>query len=207
MIKLQHSGFKFYPTSDGNEYVTPEKVDSEIIKFVEERGKVSIGIIPQILNLSLELIESRINLVCQKSTIIRNNTILVSAACLKGIVQSIKQRLEIEGVVNLDEVGLENEFNMNFVKKIVADNIEELDAEIASNQLITKEYRRMKKKRILGFLLAFSRPVSIENLLKMSGIEEANPEELVQELIKEGKLRGKCQNSYFIPDKFSENQK
>ena len=106
MIKLQHLGLKFYPTNDGNEYVIPEKVDSEIIKFVEERGKVNIGIIPQILNLSLELIESRINLVCQKSTIIRNNNILISSNCLKGIIQSLKQRLQIEGVINLDEIGL-----------------------------------------------------------------------------------------------------
>ena len=108
MIKLQQKGFKFYPTSDGNEYVTPDELDSEIINFIEERGKVTISIIPQILNLSLDLIESRINLVCQKSTIIRNNNILISSNHLKGVVQSIKQKLEIEGVVNLDEISIEN---------------------------------------------------------------------------------------------------
>ena len=79
-----------------------------IINFIEERGKVTISIIPQILNLSLDLIESRINLVCQKSTIIRNNNILISSNHLKGVVQSIKQKLEIEGVANLDEIGIEN---------------------------------------------------------------------------------------------------
>ena len=50
---------------------------------------------------------------------------------------------------------------MAFVKKIISDNIEELDAEVNGNQLVTKQYRRMKKKRTLGFLLGLSRPINI----------------------------------------------
>jgi hypothetical protein len=31
MIKLQQEGLKFYATTDGNEYVTPNRLDDEII--------------------------------------------------------------------------------------------------------------------------------------------------------------------------------
>lgn len=35
MIKLYQEGFKFYATTDGNEYITPHKLDNEIIQFVQ----------------------------------------------------------------------------------------------------------------------------------------------------------------------------
>lgn len=50
---------------------------------------------------------------------------------------------------------------MAFLMKIIEENLNELDAEVNQNQLVTKEYTRMKKKRILGFLLAMNRPVNI----------------------------------------------
>jgi DNA-binding transcriptional regulator GbsR (MarR family) len=65
----------------------------------------------------------------------------------------------------------------------------------------------MKKKRVLGFLLAVSKPMSVEVLGKVLQMGEMNPEMQIQELIEEGKLKGSCKNSYYIPDKFSRNQK
>ena len=96
---------------------------------------------------------------------------------------------------------------MAFVQKIASDHIEDLDAEIMGNQLITMEYRRMKKRRILGFLLALNRPINVETFLKATGVEEGNPDKMIEQLIKEGKLKGKYQNSYYIPEKFAANQK
>lgn len=34
MVKLYHAGFAFYPTTDGNEYLTPDHLDKEIIGLV-----------------------------------------------------------------------------------------------------------------------------------------------------------------------------
>jgi hypothetical protein len=63
MVKLYHEGFAFYPTTDGNEYVTPDQLDKEMISFVKERGKVNTGklscnsgILPQILNIGIDTI-------------------------------------------------------------------------------------------------------------------------------------------------------
>ena len=64
---------------------------------------------------------------------------------------------------------------MAFLNKVVTDNIEYLDAEVNGTQLVTKEYRRMKKRRLLGFLLGLSRPINIETLLKVTELNEANP--------------------------------
>lgn len=102
MIKLHQEGFKFYATTDGNEYITPTKLDNEIIQFVQERGRTKIGILPQILNLNQDLIESRLNNICQKSTHIRNNDNLLSRDYLRNFIHTLKQRLEIDGVVELD---------------------------------------------------------------------------------------------------------
>ena len=64
---------------------------------------------------------------------------------------------------------------MAFLNKVVTDNIEYLDAEVNGTQLVTKEYRRMKKRRLLGFLLGLSRPINIETLLKVTELNETNP--------------------------------
>jgi hypothetical protein len=96
---------------------------------------------------------------------------------------------------------------MPFLMAIINHNIRELDAEVVGKQLSTMEYRRMKKRRILGFLLAVDTPLSIEELLKVSNLADANPVAHIEELISEGKLKGKCQSSYYIPDKFRTNQK
>lgn len=44
MVKLYHEGFSFYPTTDGNEYLTPEQLDKEIANLVRERGKINLSI-------------------------------------------------------------------------------------------------------------------------------------------------------------------
>jgi chromosome segregation and condensation protein ScpB len=57
----------------------------------------------------------------------------------------------------------------------------------------------MKKKRILGFLLAINKPINIESLSKILHIDDYNPEIQIQELIEEGRLKGICKNSHYIP--------
>lgn len=60
---------------------------------------------------------------------------------------------------------------------------------------------------MLGFLSALSSPLSLDAFVKSSGIENRNIEETVLELITEGRLKGKCQSSYYIPERFTSNQK
>lgn len=105
---------------------------------MQERGRTKIGILPQLLNLNQDLIESRINQVCQKSTHIRNNDNLLSRDYIKNFIHSLRQKLEIDGIVELDQIALTQEFNMAFLMKIVNENLGELDAEIVGNQLVTK---------------------------------------------------------------------
>lgn len=109
-----------------------------MIRFVQERGRTKIGILPQIFNLSHDLIESRANPICNATSHVRNGDNLFSADYLKTVILSIKQKLEIEGIVDIDGVALAQELNMQFLMKLVQDNIVELDAEIIGTQLITK---------------------------------------------------------------------
>jgi hypothetical protein len=50
---------------------------------------------------------------------------------------------------------------MPFLMKIINENLLVLDAQIQGGQLSTQEFKRMKKRRILGFLLAISKPINI----------------------------------------------
>jgi hypothetical protein len=55
-----------------------------------------------LLNLNQDLIEGRLNKICQKSCHIRNNDNLLSQEYLRNFVQSIKQKLELDGSVGID---------------------------------------------------------------------------------------------------------
>lgn len=56
-------------------------------------------------------------------------------------------------------------------------------------------------------MLSLNNPISIDAFLKITGIENRNIEDIISELIGEGKLKGKYQNSYYVPDRFTNNQK
>jgi hypothetical protein len=114
---------------------------------------------------------------------LRNNDNLVSKGYIANFIHSLKQKLEIEGTVALDEVAVAQEFSMPFLMAIINQNIVQLDAEIVGKQLATMEYRRMKKRRVLGFLLAVSTPLNIEEFLKVSKISDSNPVKDIEELI------------------------
>lgn len=43
MVKLYHEGFAFFPTTDGNEYLTPQQLDSEIETLIKERGRINLS--------------------------------------------------------------------------------------------------------------------------------------------------------------------
>lgn len=43
MVKLYHEGFAFFPTTDGNEYLTPQQLDLEIETLIRERGRINLS--------------------------------------------------------------------------------------------------------------------------------------------------------------------
>jgi hypothetical protein len=65
----------------------------------------------------------------------------------------------------------------------------------------------LKKAKTLGFLSAINNPLQIDVLYKAIGSEAKTGESLVFELIEEGRLKGKFMNGYYVPDRFTANQK
>ena len=87
---------------------------------MKERSKIQIGILPQILNINLDAIETRITYILTKdSSIIRHNNYLLSRQEINSVVASTKRRLEIEGKIDLEDIALSNEFNIVFTRKII----------------------------------------------------------------------------------------
>lgn len=53
------------------------------------------------------------------------------------------------------------------MEKIIQDHAYEFDADIKDHKMITREYLRMKKMKILGFLLAVTRPIEVSTVGKL----------------------------------------
>ena len=96
---------------------------------------------------------------------------------------------------------------LEFILKIIAANLHKINAELSGNQLITKQYTLLKKAKILGFLSAINNPLQIDVLYKAIASEAKSAENLVLQLIEEGRLKGKFMNGYYVPDRFTANQK
>ncbi len=96
---------------------------------------------------------------------------------------------------------------LDFILKIIPANLHKINAELSGNQLITKQYTLLKKAKTLGFLSAINNPLQIDVLYKAIGSEAKTAESLVFELIEEGRLKGKFMNGYYVPDRFTANQK
>jgi hypothetical protein len=139
--------------------------------------------IPQILNIGLDTIESRVNAVMQRHQITRHTNNLISHRYFDNLIANLRQRLELEGKVELEQVAIEHELNIKFIDKLVNEHIGTLQAELVGNQLITTDYTRLKKSKILGFLSALTNPINIDTFLKATGIENRNIEDILNELI------------------------
>jgi len=119
MIKLYHEGFAFIPTTDGNEYVTPLKLDEEVGSLVRERGKISLNIIPQLLNIGPDMIEARLNQIMHRWAVTRQGGNLFSQKYFETVITGLAQRLEEEGRIELENIAAEHEFKMEFTERLV----------------------------------------------------------------------------------------
>lgn len=101
MLKLQQQGLQFYATTDGNEFVVPEHLDEEVREIVRRRGRVNLDILPQLLNLGLDTIESRLTTITSRSGLILHRRNLFSESYMRLLISNLRQKIRLEGRVEL----------------------------------------------------------------------------------------------------------
>lgn len=164
----------FYQTTDGNEYVTQQCLDEQIHETVVERGRVEVSQLPGLIGLSVEVIESRLSIVANKHNLTRIDNQLLSAAYLTSLVQLIREKLEVRGSLNMEDVARELGLSIGYTRKFVMERIAEIGADLLNEQLVTREYNQRRKAKLAGCLNGTTRPVLLSQLLKTYSIDDRN---------------------------------
>ena len=69
------------------------------------------------------------------------------------------------------------------MNKLLGENIDELQAEIAKGQLITRQYTELRKAKVLGFMLAMNSPITLQVIQKAVGVEAEECESTLRALL------------------------
>ena len=89
-------------------------MDEEVGCLVKERGKISLNIIPQLLNIGPDILEARLNEIMNKWAVTRQGGNLFSQRYFDTVITGLAQRLEEEGKIELESIATEHEFKMEF---------------------------------------------------------------------------------------------
>lgn len=200
-------GLVFYQTTDGSEYVTQQSLDEQLRDIVKERGRVEVSQLPTLTGLSADVIESRLSIVTHKHGLVRVDTQLFSPNYLDSLVQLVREKLEVRGSLNMEDVAREFGFPISYTRKFVSERIAEIGADLLNEQLVTKQYNQRRKAKLAGCLNGTTRPTLLSQLLKTYSVDDRNASELVDQLIQERRVNGRISQGSYIPQQFESKQK
>ncbi len=85
-----------------------------------ERGRVEVGQLPALIGLSPDVIESRLSIVTNKNGLVRVDNQLLSQSYLNSLVQLIREKLEVRGSLNMEDISREFGFPIAYARKFVS---------------------------------------------------------------------------------------
>ena len=205
---LKTTNFRLIFTQDGQEYLTPEKLDIEIKDFIKLKARVSVIDLPHLINVGYEKIEPRLDMVCSKfEDIYRLDDYLFTGEYIDSICEEINEDLQQKMHVPLTDISSKFSFPLEYVKNMLerkAGTI--IQGVISGEKLTTVSYIQTMQSKLKGILRASIRPIALSTLIKDYDIEEVEINERIDELIKNEELDGKVQSGMFIPNRFIKNQ-
>ena len=158
-------------SSDGQEYMTPEHLDDQIQDLINQRGRIYLIDIPQILSVSLDVIESRMPKLLKKNkqSLIKLENEIITATFLNQICEEINEDLQQRSQINLAELTLKYNFTMNFLKEQLVSRIESNIIEgniVGGERLCTLTYQELTRSRFRGILRGATKPLGLSGLAK-----------------------------------------
>lgn len=205
---LKTTEFRLIFTLDGQEYLTPEYLDTQIYEIIQMKNRVSVVDIPQLLNVGYEKIEPRLDSVCCKfSEIYRLDDFLFTGFYIDSICEEINEELQQHMHIPLIDLSSKYTFPIDYIKSIVEKKVGSIiQGVISGDKLTTLSYIQTMQSKLKGVLRASIRPVALSSLIKDYDIEEIELTEKIEELIKKEEIEGKVQGGMFIPSRFIKNQ-
>ncbi len=205
---IKNYEFKLIYTQDGREYLTPEHLERQIKDVVIEHGRINIVELPKILNVGIERIEPRVDVMCKKGAeVINMNGQLLTHLYLDDIAEEINEELQQRHKVPISDISLKFNIAHEFLIRALTQRLDTvIQGQIQGNFLVTKSYQNVIKSQLRGVLRGSVKPLAVSQIKKLYGIDEAMINTVIEELIASQEISGSLRQGAFISNRFLENQ-
>ena len=200
--KIKSRGhIKFHHTISGKEYVVDNKINFEILSEVKKNKKISTIDLSQKLELPLNLIENKVNdLLKTNKNITYVDGKLMTNEYLQKITKDIIHIIELNGSASIAELSNRFELSIGFMNKFLKDqiNLNNIkNTKLYPTRIITDYYIELETKKIRPALISCVTPINIKNIINKYNIDEMLIEDIINNLINKGELKGKFENDEF----------
>ena len=200
--KIKSRGYiKFHHTISGKEYVVDNKINFEILSEVKKNKKISTIDLSQKLELPLNLIENKVNeLLKTNKNITYVDGKLMTNEYLQKITKDIIHIIELNGSASIAELSNRFELSIGFMNKFLKEqiNLNNIkNTKLYPTRIITDYYIELETKKIRPALISCVTPINIKNIINKYNIDEMLIEDIINNLINKGELKGKFENDEF----------
>jgi len=205
---IKNYDFKLIYTQDGREYLTPEHLERQIKDVVIEHGRINIVELPKILNVGIERIEPRVDVMCKKGAeVINMNGQLLTNLYLDDIGEEINEELQQRHKVPISDISLKFNIPHEFLMRALTQRLDSIiQGQIQGNYLITKSYQNVIRSQLRGVLRGSIKPLAVSQIKKLYGIDESTINSVIEGLIASQEIQGTMRQGAFISARFLENQ-
>ena len=205
---IKNYDFKLIYTQDGREYLTPEHLERQIKDVVIEHGRINIVELPKVLNVGIERIEPRVDVMCKKGAeVINMNGQLLTNLYLDDIGEEINEELQQRHKVPISDISLKFNIPHEFLMRALTQRLDSvIQGQIQGNFLITKSYQNVIKSQLRGVLRGSIKPLAVSQIKKLYGIDESTINAVIEDLIANQEISGSLRQGAFISARFLENQ-
>ena len=202
-VKLLH-------TITGKEYVVDGKVNFEILEQIKKHKRISTAELSKILELPINIIEKKTEEVLQKNKNLTSvDGKIMTNEYLNKITNEIISIIETNGSASIADLSNKFELSIDFMKKLLKEKVSDSsikNAKLYPTRIITDYYIELETKKIRPALIASITPIYISNITSKYNIDEMLINDIIDNLIKEGELKGEFRSNQYESALFSSSQ-
>ena len=214
MGKLKELGrIEVIPTTDARSYVTPQKLQSEIIENVNSYGygRLSIAELSEVLLVDFTIVEKHAEIVLAENSdsIQMINGQLVTSEYFDKLAVEIGDLLSISGRVTLSSLAIQHDLPLKIVQKELCGRLEASGFYLESDRAVTTDlYNQRAERQILGVIRAVMGPTDISVIKTFASLDNNYPLfETLKKLISSGQVQGEILGkSTYIPNVYYQAQ-
>eukprot|EP01090_Pellita_catalonica_P002812 TRINITY_DN1242_c0_g1_i1.p1 TRINITY_DN1242_c0_g1~~TRINITY_DN1242_c0_g1_i1.p1 ORF type:complete len:728 (+),score=175.51 TRINITY_DN1242_c0_g1_i1:68-2251(+) len=196
-------------TEDGKEYITPERLESDIRdEIMGHQGRINILEIPPLLNVSLNNIEGKVAQIIEASPELRLlRGEIIAEYYLDSVAEEINETLQTQGRIKLSELTQRFALTTDILTELIQSRLDsKIHGTMDNNELYTTIFVDRNRAQIRGLLAGITKPTPIDQIISFHSLHQNIFHAIISELKKSGELPGRVERGLYVPKIFSHSR-